>query len=149
MGVAQVRFGEVDTMHDFEEASLVLGLGFLADRTWDILDGGDLLNETDPSRVLDTTADRLEWLYLTEASELAFKRSDYLSLRISGLKDEIQKAAHEEARMASEMVEGVCATLRAVSRNEEVTERQVKNAKQFLEFISKGTLAHVQRLRVH
>ena len=134
-------------MHNLEEASLVLGLGFLADRSRDILDGDAIHHESEPSKVLDETAERLEWLYLAEASQLAFMRPDYLALSLGGLKDEIQKAAHEKARMASEMVEGVCTTLRAVSEGRRVTSAQKNRAKQFLEFVSLGTLSYVDKLQ--
>lgn len=136
-------------MHDLEASSLVLGLGFLVDRPRAILEGGELLDESEPSKVLTDTADRLEWIYLTGASELAFRRTAYLDLSLSGLKDDIQKVAHGDARMASEMVERAVKTLKASASCQEVSEGDVEHTKKLLEYVSRGALAFVQRLQEH
>lgn len=147
-GAARVLFEEVDTVSELKEESLVRELGFLADRSGDILEGGELLHENDPSKVLRDTADRLELLYLTEASELALKHPDYLALSGGGLKDRIQKAAGMEGWMINEaVVDGVCATLRIIAKGEKATRKQRANALLLLEYVSWGTLKHTNWLQ--
>ena len=63
------------------------------------------------------------------------------------LLETIQRIAHQDGRMANQMAESAVETLQALAAGEEVGERELKNATQLLEFVSRGTLAYVQELQ--